>query len=160
MKILQSFIHLLTVMKLKIRVDKVSPLCYNNYRAKGKGLIKMANYYLKLTMHNNDYSSSLFQAGIALYDYFNREEWFPREEDLPKLLPIIQHLVNSFYNLSEYMIFSIFSQTQEFTKSIKYFDNLKIEFVNSEDLPAYNQNYEDIYVAMFKAPIGCQVLMI
>ena len=120
----------------------------------------MAQIYLKLTMHDNDYSPSLHQAGIALYDYFKREDWFPREGDLPKLLPIIQHLVNSFYNLREYMIFSIFSQAQEPTKSIKYFDNLKIEFVNGEDLPAHTQNYEDVYVAMFKAPIGYQVLII
>lgn len=117
----------------------------------------MANYYLKLTMHDNDYSLSLYQAGVALYNYFNQEEWFPRKENLPKLLPVVQHLVNSFYNLREYMIFS---QAKEPTKSIKYFDNLKIELVNSEYLPAHTQNYEDVYVAMFKAPTGYQVLIV
>lgn len=111
----------------------------------------MANYYyyLRLTMHDNDFQTSLYQAGIALYGYFERENWFPCEEDLPKLLPMIQNLVNSFYLLKNY---TWFSQTEKPSETIKCFDNLKIELVPGEDVPGCMEYCEDVYIAMFKYP--------
>lgn len=103
--------------------------------------------YLRVTLHDNDFTRSLVQLADILYKIFISEGRFPEEDELPLLEKYIQSLWFSLHNLSSIMRWNKnsvgFTETTE-----KYFEPF-LEFVDYTNIPDWN-NDEDVYIPMFE----------
>lgn len=98
--------------------------------------------YLRVTIHDNDFTSSLKKVGTLLYNSFYMEDNYPTEEQLPELEESIKHLWYG-ANMTQALM-----RWGEITKvDISYFKP-RLEFVNYLDIPD-EDNYESIYIPMF-----------
>jgi hypothetical protein len=97
--------------------------------------------YLKITLHDNDFTSYYKVLGNAILDTFNYAGYYPDESNLDMLKPYIANIWYSINNISE-----IVHHSEECDKT--YFDDVKLEIVKYEDIPKWN-NAEDIYIPLF-----------
>jgi hypothetical protein len=102
----------------------------------------MENKYLRITIHDNDFSLSLEWIGELLYEIFWAEDNYPTEEKLPMLKEHIKHLWHSTYAIQDFMRFYPAGDVEE-----NYF-NPHLEFVDFADIPDWD-NHESIYIPMF-----------
>lgn len=102
--------------------------------------------YLQITIHDNDFITSLEMVGKLLQNIFQFEETYPDEEALPRLREYIQNLW--------YGIYGTMCLMEDRTCSASDLDYLKpiLEFVRFENIPAWD-NYESIYIPMFDGEI-------
>lgn len=104
--------------------------------------------YLRITMHDNDFTNSLVTLANMLYKIFISEGRFPEKDELPLLKKYIQSLWFSIDNISRIMRWNKnsvgFKENPE-----KYFEPT-LELVNYLDIPDWD-NYESVYIPMFKA---------
>ena len=100
--------------------------------------------YLRITIHDNDFTSSLKLVGELLYKTLCDEGNYPTEEQFPALKKLINHLWFG-ANMAEHLM----RCGREF--DMDYFDDLEphLEFVNYADIPD-DDNFESIYIPMFK----------
>ena len=98
--------------------------------------------YLRVTIHDNDFTSSLQMVGELLYDIFQFEEKYPTEEDFVILKEIINHLWFGADMAQDLMRWGRLN-----VPNMKYFEP-SLEFVNFANIPDWD-NYESIYIPMF-----------
>jgi hypothetical protein len=102
----------------------------------------MKDKYLSVTIHDNDFTSSLQMIGELLYDIFQFEEKYPTEEDFLTLKEIIKYLWFGADMAQDLMRWGSLN-----SPNMKYFEPY-LEFVNFEDIPDWD-NHETIYIPMF-----------
>lgn len=102
----------------------------------------MSGRYLRVTIHDNDFTSSLLLVGELLHEVFQKEERYPSEEDFPVLKGIIRHLWFGADVAEDLMRWG-----EPLNKDVGFFDP-KLEFVESEDIPEWD-NKESVYIPMF-----------
>ena len=102
----------------------------------------MEGKYLRITIHDNDFSLSLEWIGELLYEIFWAEDNYPTEEKLPMLKEHIKRLWHSTYVIQDFMRFYPAGDVEE-----NYF-NPHLEFVDFADIPDWD-NHESIYIPMF-----------
>ena len=99
--------------------------------------------YLKVTIHDNDFTHTLDQVCELLYDSFQFEGKFPTEEDFPQLKTAIQHLWYGADIVKNLMRWGYPGQD-----CFKYlYPNLEI--VEEKDIPEWD-NDEIIYIPLFE----------
>ena len=100
--------------------------------------------YLRVTIHDNDFSFSLELIGSLLYEIFYFEDNYPTEEHLPMLKEHIKHLWYRTYRIQDLMRY----QSAGGSVTAGYF-NPNLEFVDAADIPDWD-NGESIYIPMFE----------
>lgn len=98
--------------------------------------------YLRVTIHDNDFSTSLLMMGELLYNIFQYECKYPTEKDFPILKDCIKHLW-----LATDIIKDLMRWGKINSPSIDYFEP-DLEFVNYLDILDWD-NSESIYIPMF-----------
>ena len=102
----------------------------------------MSAKYLRVTIRDNDFTTSLRAIGKLLYETFYSEGKYPTEEDLPTLKEIIKHLW-----FGADMAIDLMRWGHLNTPNIEYFEP-SLEFVDYLDIPDWDNN-ESIYIPMF-----------
>lgn len=106
----------------------------------------MSEKYLRITMHDNDFITSLSLLANILYNIFINEERFPEEDEFSLLGKYIQPLLFSLHNIRHIMRSNKniigFSETLE-----KYFEPA-LELVDGCDIPDWD-DCESVYIPMF-----------
>lgn len=98
--------------------------------------------YLRVTIHDNDFTVSLEFVCETLYNVFRFENKYPTETDLPYVAEMIKHIwvgVKGIQNLLRW---------QEYTAMNLDYLTLCLEFVDFLDIPEWD-NAESIYIPMF-----------
>lgn len=98
--------------------------------------------YLRVTIRDNDFTTSLRAIGELLYETFYSEGKYPTEEDLPTLKEIIKHLW-----FGADMAIDLMRWGHLNTPNIECFKP-RLEFVDYLDIPDWDNN-ESIYIPMF-----------
>lgn len=98
--------------------------------------------YLRVTIHDRDYSLSLESVCRYLYDFFKTFERYPTEKDFDNLKNIIKHL---WFATNKAMNFGL--EKTDCTPDIKVF-NPGLEFVSCDNIPDWD-NGESVYIPMF-----------
>ena len=98
--------------------------------------------YLRITIHDNDFTTSLQRVGELLYETFYLEGKYPTEEDFPTLKEIIKHLW-----FCADMAIDLMRWGHLNTLNMEYF-NPCLEFIDYLDIPDWGNN-ESIYIPMF-----------
>ena len=102
--------------------------------------------YLKITIHDNDFTSYYHILGKTLYDIFKYNGKYPDKEDLPKIKNYIDNLwwtidsLNGFYSWKDTSI-------KWSENPIKYF-NVDLDIVEYTNIPDWD-NAESIYIPLF-----------
>lgn len=102
--------------------------------------------YLRVTIHDNDYRTSLEYVCDALYEIF----WFagyPTEQDFPNLKKCIKHLWFGTHATISLLDKGTHTNDIIHTDDIKYFEPY-LEFVDYVDIPDWD-NAESAYIPMF-----------
>lgn len=100
--------------------------------------------YLRITMHDNDFTVSLEHVGHLLQQIFEYEGSYPTEKDLPILSEMINHLWYATHNISNKLRWGI----DYYRKSEFVLFDCNLEFVDYLDIPDWD-NGESIYIPMF-----------
>lgn len=108
--------------------------------------------YLRVTIHDNDFSHSLKMIGELLYELFWFEGNYPTEEQFPMLKEYIKHLWYG-ANATQDLI-RLIHWEKPTNCHIDCFEP-HLEFVDYSDIPDWD-NSESIYIPMFE---GAEVLM-
>lgn len=107
--------------------------------------------YLRITINDNDFSSSLEKVANMLKNIFLYENKFPTENELEELKYTIKLMWYSIHETTNIMRWKDTSVNHKFSKDDKYIEyftpNLKI--VDYLDIPDW-ENYEVAYVPLFK----------
>lgn len=103
--------------------------------------------YLRVTMHDNDFSHSLIQLANMLYEIFESEARFPEEDEFPLLKKYIQALWFSLDNLNCVMRWN--KNSVGFTETAEKDFIPTLEFVDYLNIPDWD-NGESIYIPMFE----------
>jgi len=109
----------------------------------------MNGKYLRVTIHDNDFISSLIKVGKLIYEHFCEEDCYPTEEQLPLLGECVKYLwlgADQVENLMKWgeILYEDFGYIQP-----------HLEFVDYADIPD-RDNYESVYIPMFD---GAEVLV-
>lgn len=102
--------------------------------------------YLRITIHDNDFTNSLEHIGCLLQQVFEFECEYPTEKDFPILKEMIKHLWYGTHHTMRCLRYNDYIETP-----IDYF-NCELEFVNFLDIPDWD-NFESIYIPMFYGEI-------
>lgn len=103
--------------------------------------------YLRITMHDNDFTGSLIQLANILYEIFISEGRFPEEDELPILKKYIQSLWFSLHNISSIMRWN--KNSVGFEETLEKHFEPTLKFVDYLDIPDWS-NDEDVYIPMFE----------
>lgn len=103
--------------------------------------------YLRVTIHDNDFSTELELMGNLVKTMFDWWGHFPTEDELDMVAPLIQNLFYDTYKMNTYL------RGSGGLVDKKYFYPT-LEFIEFEDIP-YDDNDESIYIPLID---GCDVL--
>ena len=103
--------------------------------------------YLRITMHDNDFSGSLELLADMLYKIFIGEGRFPEEDKFPLLEKYIQPLWFSLHNISHIIRWN--KNIVRFKESTEECFEPTLEFVDYLNIPDWD-NGESIYIPMFE----------
>lgn len=103
--------------------------------------------YLRITMHDNDFSGSLELLADMLYEIFIGEGRFPEEDEFPLLEKYIQPLWFSLHNISHIMRWN--ERSVGFKESAEGYFKPTLEFVDYLNIPDWD-NGESVYIPMFE----------
>ncbi len=99
--------------------------------------------YLRITVHDNDFTTDLIDVAEILYKIFQNKGRYPKEDELDLLKEYVEHLWYAIHNIR-----SIMSRNEScvgFTHSdIGLFEH-KLEFVYCQDIPD-DDDYKSIYI--------------
>ena len=98
--------------------------------------------YLRITIHDNDFTICLQLIGELLYESFQFAELYPMEEDFSVLKEGIKHLL-----LGEYTVASAICYGEYSPVDINYLEP-HLEFIDYSEIPDWD-NDESIYIPMF-----------
>lgn len=110
----------------------------------------MNNKYLRVTIHDNDFTNSLLLVGGLLKQAFKYEGKYPVEQDFDILKETIKHIWYGTHGIMN----RIMNQLR-FGKCILYgidYFEPDLEFVDFENIPDCD-NSESIYIPMFDGEI-------
>ena len=99
--------------------------------------------YLRVTIHDNDFRSSLDAICHLLYQIFCFENKFPTEEQLPMLKEYIKHLWYGTHEVSQLMRWG------NVDKMDMAYLTPHLELVDFLDIPDWD-NAESVYIPMFE----------
>ena len=102
--------------------------------------------YLRITMHDNDFTFALQYVAEILYKIFQDEGRYPEENELDLLKKYIEDLWFSIHNIEGIMRWN--KNNVGFIESDKRLFKHKLEFVDYLDIP-YDDNWESVYIPMF-----------
>ena len=102
--------------------------------------------YLRITMHDNDFTFALQYVAEILYKIFQDEGRYPEENELDLLKKYIEDLWFSIHNIEGIMRWN--KNNAGFIESDKRLFKHKLEFVDYLDI-SYNDNWESVYIPMF-----------
>lgn len=102
----------------------------------------MSGKYLRVTIYDNDFTTSLMMVGKLLYDHFCEEDSYPTEEQLPILKRYVKHLWFGAEEIKDLMRWG-----EILAPDFDYFEP-HLEFVDYANIPEWD-NYESIYIPMF-----------
>ena len=102
----------------------------------------MQDKYLKVTIYDNDFTSTLEMVCETLYEIFQQEGKYPTEEDFPTLQMIIQHMWFATDMAQDLMRWGHLN-----SPTMKYFIP-DLSFVTAEELSEW-ENHEVVYIPMF-----------
>lgn len=98
--------------------------------------------YLRVTIHDNDFTSSLEQTCETLYNIFQFEECFPEEEDFDTVSGLIKAIWHGVYMAEHWARWSTLNNLDA------TYLMPKLEFVAYDNLPDWD-NGESVYIPMF-----------
>lgn len=102
--------------------------------------------YLRVTIHDNDFTNSLLLVGGLLKQVFKYEGKYPIEQDFDILKETIKHIWYGTRGIMNQLCFG-----KCILYGIDYFEP-HLEFVDFEDIPDWD-NSESIYIPMFDGEI-------
>lgn len=102
--------------------------------------------YLRVTIHDNDYYSSLKIIANVLYEVFCGEEKWPAEEDFPKIKEYIKHIWYGSHAMMSYIRWKNTRVVHQ-DPDINYLEP-ELSIVSFNDIP-YWDNCESAYIPMF-----------
>ena len=106
--------------------------------------------YLRITMHDNDFTCSLKHVANVLYKIFQDENRFPEEDEIPLIEKYVKELLFSVHNICSIMRWN--KNSVGFTESSESLFTPHLEFIDYLDIPDWD-NYESIYIPMFEGEI-------
>ena len=114
--------------------------------------------YLKITLHDNDFTNHYEELGKIIQDFFVERDWIPSYDDLKIIRIFIAKIWHSLANLNNY--YKIKDRNGKFCETdYAYFINsLEIALIDYKDISETWNNSEDIYIPLFndnKAKIFC-----
>lgn len=98
--------------------------------------------YLRITIHDNDFTISLEMISELLYETFRFEGRYPTEEDFHTLKECIKH-----FWFGEHMVNRLLRCGERDDIDINYFEPY-LQFVDYLDIPDWD-NAESVYIPMF-----------
>lgn len=98
--------------------------------------------YLRVTIHDNDFRSSLMCVGRLLQDMFWCCERYPTEEEFPELQEIIMHI----WHRTDQLTDMLENHGHRLSNATYFKPDLK--FVLYSEIPDWD-NSESIYIPMF-----------
>lgn len=111
---------------------------------------KCNNRYLKITIHDNDFTNSLEQVAHTLNRIFSITGRYPEEDELPLLKEYIESLWFSIDNIWQIMRWN--KNSVGFSENPEGIFKPVLEFVEYEDIPDWDDN-SSVYIPMFNANI-------
>lgn len=111
---------------------------------------KRNNRYLKITIHDNDFTNSLEQVAHTLNRIFSTIGKYPEEDELPLLKEYIESLWFSIDNIWQIMRWN--KNSVGFSENPKGILKPVLEFVEYEDIPDWDDN-SSVYIPMFNTNI-------
>lgn len=100
--------------------------------------------YLKVTIHDNDFTSYADIMAKAIMDMLNWLQWKPTEESLDKLKPAIANIWNGFQMLRQAI------DTRQDSNIYDYImEHLDLSIEEFGNIPDFD-NYEDLYIPLFE----------
>lgn len=98
--------------------------------------------YLRVTIHDNDFTSSLERACETLYEIFQYAERFPDENEFDVVRGLIKALWHGAYMAESWAKWSTMMHLDA------SYLMPKLEFIESYDIPDWD-NRESVYIPMF-----------
>lgn len=111
---------------------------------------KCNNRYLKITIHDNDFTTSLEYIANTLNEIFQNVGRYPEEDELPLLKEYVQSLWFSVDNIWGIMRWN--KNSVGFSENPEGIFNPVLEFVDYEDIPDWDDN-SSVYIPMFNTNI-------
>lgn len=111
---------------------------------------KCNNRYLKITIHDNDFTNSLEQVAHTLNGIFSITGRYPEEDELPLLKKYIESLWFSIDNIWQIMRWN--KNSVGFSENPEKIFKPVLEFVEYEDIPDWDDN-SSVYIPMFNTNI-------
>lgn len=103
--------------------------------------------YLKITIHDNDFTSYIEYLADAIMNMFKWNEWKPKtDEDLEKLKPGIAHVWTGLV-----MIYQATGTHPDSNIHNYIMEHLDLSIEEFENIPDSVENYEDLYIPLFKS---------
>ena len=99
---------------------------------------KCNNRYLKITIHDNDFTNSLEQVAHTLNGIFSITGRYPEEDELPLLKKYIESLWFSIDNIWQIMRWN--KNSVGFSENPEKIFKPVLEFVEYEDIPDWDDN--------------------
>ena len=109
-------------------------------------LMNASTKYLRVTICDNDFTSSLLCVGGLLQQIFKYEGKYPTKQDFNILKEMIEHIWYGTYEIMNKLRFGECGLC-----GFDYFEP-DLEFVDFEDIPDWD-NSESIYIPMFDGEI-------
>lgn len=106
----------------------------------------MPKKYLRITLHDNDFTSYYQILGETLLKVFQSEKTYPTEEDLSEMETLVSHLWYSIHNIKSLMRWKGTPIQYKETSMDCFYPDISI--VDESDIPD-SENFEAIYVPMF-----------
>lgn len=111
---------------------------------------KCNNRYLKITIHDNDFTTSLEYIANTLNEIFQNVGRYPEEDELPLLKEYVKSLWLSVDNIWEIMRWN--KNSVGFSENPKVIFNPVLEVVDYEDIPDWDDN-SSVYIPMFNTNV-------
>lgn len=111
---------------------------------------KCNNRYLKITIHDNDFTNSLEQVAHTLNGIFSITGRYPEEDELPLLKKYIESLWFSIDNIWQIMRWN--KNSVGFSENPEEIFNPVLEFVDYENIPDWDDS-SSVYIPMFNTNI-------
>lgn len=103
--------------------------------------------YLKITIHDNDFTCWIECLAEAIMNMFNWNCWKPKtDEDLEKLKPAIAHVWTGLE-----MIRQAKGKHPDSNIYNYIMEHLDLSIEEFENIPNSVENYEDLYIPLFKS---------
>lgn len=109
----------------------------------------MQKEYLRITLHDNDFTSYYQTMGDTLSDIFRSVRTYPTEEDLPQIKELVTHLWYSIHNIRSLLRWKNTPISYDEAKIDCFLPDISIV----SDIPEWENN-EVLYIPLFDGDAG------